>query len=501
MKRYLSMLLFVIFGAVLMQGFQCASPEYTTAKLALKNKEFPKAEEYFEKELKKNPQNAEAWMFLAETRMYLKKYVEASEAADNAIKYSPKNLKIQMQAMQLKSKLWRDTYMTLIGKLNKYLKTENDSTWKEALHLANAGMKIAPAMFDFVRFRGLLYQAVGDTAAYIRDYDLYYKEVLPSINFAKKHNIFIDIPREDVIKKLGKPGFSQGRPIGKTDSSIVDVIVVDGKEFYMKSVGNNGKFKVQTWRYDPPKSLAQIDKLELLDLTIDPLVELIQYYYNHKNYEKALEVLNSLLVLKPNDEQINNFMITLYDEMGRKDEATKRLQQLIKSDPKNKSFRLNYGNLLMQMERYDDAIKQYEEALKIDPNYYDALRNLASAYKNKAVIIQKRQFEEAKGDKTKMNQAEYLPFIKKSGEYFEKCRKSKKYANDINVMFDLVDIYYVTKDEKKLKYIVAELEAIEPIVPDELKETYYIGMVKVFDQRLPNEEKSQKYMEKVNNLK
>ncbi len=501
MKRYLSMLFFVIFGAILMQGFQCASPEYTTAKLALKNKEFPKAEEYFEKELKKNPQNAEAWMFLAETRMYLKKFVEANEAADNAIKNSQKNLKIQMQAMQLKSKLWRDIYMSLIGKLNKFLKTNNDTTWREAIHLADVGTKIAPGIFDFLRFRGLLYQTVGDTAAYIRDYQDYYNEILPSINFAKKHNIFLDMPREDVIKKFGKPGFTHGRRVGKTDSSIIDVIVVEGKEFYLKSLGSNGQYKVQTWRYDPPADMPQPDKLELLDLNIDPLVELIQYYYNHKNYDKSLEVLNSLLVLKPNDEQINNFMITLYDEMGKKDEATKRLQQLIKSDPKNKSFRLSYGNLLMQMERYDDAIKQYEEALKIDPNYYDALRNLASAYKNKAVVIQKRQFEEAKGDKNKMNQAEYLPFIKKSGEYFEKCRKSQKYANDINVMFDLVDIYYVTKDEQKLKYIVAELEAIEPIIPDELKETYYIGMVKVFDQRLPNEEKSKKYMDKANNLK
>jgi len=487
-----------------MQGFQCASPEFTTAKLALKNKEYTKAEEYFEKEVKKNPQNAEAWMYLAETRLYLMKYIESNEAAKKAIENADKNLMIMSQAQNLRSKLWRDVYSTLIINLNKYAKTKNDTIGQLAIQNADLGLKLAPYIFDFYNLRGYIYQLMDDKTSSIADYQKYYNEILPSINFAKEHNLFIDIPLDKVIQNLGKPTLIPGAKQQNGDSLLFAVFNVDNKDLYVKavaSVADVNNFIVKTWRYNPPAEMLEADKLLVFDLSSDPIVELIQYYYNLKEYPKALQYLTGLLVLKPNDEQINNFMVTLYTDMGKKDEATKRLEKLIQSDPNNKSFRLSYGNLLMQMIRYDDAIVQYNKALQIDPKYYDALRNLASAYKNKAYVIQKRQIDEAQGDATKMKPDEYLPFLKLSGENFEKCRKTPKYANDINVLFDLVDIYFVTKNQDKLKSIVAELEAIETLVPKEQLEDYYLGMVKIFDQRLPNETKLEKYQKKAQSLK
>lgn len=495
------MVLSVLIGAFLMQGFQCASPEFTTAKLALKNKEYTKAEGYFEKEVKKNPQNAEAWMYLAETRLYLRKYIASNEAAKKAMQYAGKNLKIKLQAENLRSKLWRDVYSTLIVNLNKYAKTKNDTIGQLAIHNADVGLKLAPYIYDFYNLRGYVYQLMDDKTNSIADYQKYYNEILPSINFAKEHNLFINIPLKKVIKNLGKPTLMSGTKQQNGDSLVFAVFNVDKKDLYLKAVADGNIFKVKTWRYDPPAEMSEADKLLVFDLSSDPIVELIQYYYNKKEYPKALQYLTGLLVLKPNDEQINNFMVTLYTDMGKKDEATKRLEKLIKSDPNNKSFRLSYGNLLMQMKRYDDAIVQYKKALQIDPRYYDALRNLASAYKNKAYVIQKRQIDEAKGDATKMKPDEYLPYLKLSGENFEKCRKTPKYANDINVLFDLVDIYFVTKNQDKLKRIVAELEAIETLVPKEQLENYYLGMVKIFDQRLPNETKFEKYQKKAQSLK
>jgi tetratricopeptide (TPR) repeat protein len=499
-KKYALMLLSLFIGAFLMQGFQCASPEYTTAKLALKNKEYTKAEEYFEKELKKNQQNAEAWMFMAETKLYLRKLVESNEAADNAIKYAGKDLKIQMQAVNLKSKLWRDTYSAVINNMNRYFKTKNDTALDIALKYSDIGIQIAPYIYEFLNLKGYLYQLKNDMTNAINTYEEYYKAILTNIEFAKKKNIYMDIPRNAVLISLGEPIASRGGREPRGDSSIVDIFKVDGKELFLKSVQTDVPFKTKTWRYNPPVNMTDIDKMILFDLATDPMVELIQHYYDNKQYEKAMEVLNSLLVLKPDNEQINNFMITLYDAMGKKDEATKRMEQLIKSDPNNKSFRLSYGNLLMQLNRYDDAVIQYEKALELDPKYYDALRNLASAYKNKAYVIQKRQLEEAKGDKSKMNPDEYLPFIQKSGENFEKCRKTPKYANDVNILFDLVDIYFVTKQTDKMKQAVKELEAMEAVVGKDDKENYYLNMFKIFQQRLPDEKKSEVYEKKIENL-
>lgn len=501
MKKYVLMLFSLIIGAFLMQGFQCASPEYTTAKLAHKNREFKKAEEYFDKELKKNPQNGEAWMYMAETKLFLKKYMDANEAANNALKFAGKNAKIQMQAINLKSKLWRDVYSEVIVAMNKYFKTKDVVHLDKAIKLTEDGSSIAPDIFEFVNLRGYMYQLKKSKEKSIESYKNYYEMILPNIEFAKKKNLYINVPRDNAIKILGKPlGSRGGGKEGKSDSSITDIFNVDGKELFVKSLGNNGDFKIKTWNYNPPPTLSNADKMVLFDLATDPMVELIQHYYDKKQYKKAMGVLNSLLVLKPNDEQINNFMITLYDAMGKKDEATKRMEQLIKSAPKNKSFRFSYGNLLMQLKRYDDAITQYEKALNIDPKYYDALRNLASAYKNKAYVIQKKQIDDAKGDKSKMNPDEYLPYIKKSGESFVKCRKTPKYANDVNILFDLVDIYFVTQQKDLLKSTVSELEAMEAVVPADNKESYYLNMFKIFQQRLPDEKKSELYEKKIKAL-
>jgi tetratricopeptide (TPR) repeat protein len=252
--------------------------------------------------------------------------------------------------------------------------------------------------------------------------------------------------------------------------------------------------------------------------------------------------LNEVLVLEPTNEAANNFVVTIYDAMGKKDEASKRFEELIKKDPNSASFRLGYGNLLMQMDKYDEAIVEYSKALELDPIYneiahydnvlknyynsdgsikqnrftlfpqllklnsssYDAMRNIASAYKNKAVLIQKKQKEAVDADATKkttMKPDEYMPFINKSGEYFEKCRISSKYINDIDVLSDLLDIYYVSTQTDKMKQIVAELESIEAIVPKENLERYYYQMVKIFQQRVPNADKSKLYEDKINQLK
>jgi hypothetical protein len=52
-KKLFYLAIFLIIGTFLMQGFQCASPELTTAKLAAQNKDWQKAKQYLEKELEK----------------------------------------------------------------------------------------------------------------------------------------------------------------------------------------------------------------------------------------------------------------------------------------------------------------------------------------------------------------------------------------------------------------------------------------------------------------
>ncbi|MFW5702302.1 MAG: hypothetical protein ACOCX7_05080, partial [Bacteroidota bacterium] len=111
-----------------------------------------------------------------------------------------------------------------------------------------------------------------------------------------------------------------------------------------------------------------------------------------------------------------------------------------------------------------------------------ALRNIASAFKNKASIIQMAQQEKKeKDDSFKMKPDEYVPYLEESAEYFRRAQKTDTFRNDIEVLAELANIYYVLDKNDELMEIANKLEALEDDIPANKKERYYLIMVKIFD--------------------
>lgn len=73
---------FLILTAVIFYFSGCSSAEQTTAKLAYTQGDYKKAEVEFEKETKQNPQNEEAWFYLAMSRAQLSKVDGVKQAMD-----------------------------------------------------------------------------------------------------------------------------------------------------------------------------------------------------------------------------------------------------------------------------------------------------------------------------------------------------------------------------------------------------------------------------------
>jgi len=69
-----------LFAAVIFYLNGCSSAEQTTAKLAYQQGDYEKAEREFEKEVKQNPQNEEAWFYLALSRAKLGKIEGTKDA-------------------------------------------------------------------------------------------------------------------------------------------------------------------------------------------------------------------------------------------------------------------------------------------------------------------------------------------------------------------------------------------------------------------------------------
>ncbi len=86
MRRYSPFIIITLVVAFLaLTGFQCGSAELTTAKLAMQQQQWDKAEQSLLKEVAKNDKNEEAWFYLGQVRWEMKKYLDANEAFTKAL--------------------------------------------------------------------------------------------------------------------------------------------------------------------------------------------------------------------------------------------------------------------------------------------------------------------------------------------------------------------------------------------------------------------------------
>jgi len=155
---------------------------------------------------------------------------------------------------------------------------------------------------------------------------------------------------------------------------------------------------------------------------------------------------------------------------------------------------MNFGD-------YDSAIEKYKKSLSIDPNYDFALRNIASAYKNKAYKIQvEEQDKLAKDPKYKINVEAFLPYLRSSAEFFERSLNTEQFRDDMDVLAELANIYLVTNEKNKLDAVVSKLEAIEDKIDDSKKSNYYLKMIKIYSD-MKNEKKLKEVQSKFENIK
>ncbi len=82
-------LLGVLSVSFMLTGFQCGSPALTSAKLYIKDQDWPNAEKALITELQKNPANAEAWYTLGDVRLKLGNYSGMVDAYNKSLAIGP----------------------------------------------------------------------------------------------------------------------------------------------------------------------------------------------------------------------------------------------------------------------------------------------------------------------------------------------------------------------------------------------------------------------------
>lgn len=467
----------------------------TTAKLAIRNKEWAKAETNLEKEIQNNPSNVEAYIMLAEVKMQNGDLMGAALTINRADPHH-KDLQLKIKAEQFKGTLWRLAYNFGVDLFNKYFSTKKTSFLDSSIKTFRAGTTVRPQVPDFYPLIAQAYETKGDIDEAVKYYELYGQVVQKELDFAKETGVYIKIPRANALQKLGKPEYSRGlRYSPGSDSIIIDKFMVGNKEVFIFSNDKEKVFEVFGWRVEPPKEWLSDEKEQPTEMNSVPFAALAQIYFNKKDYDKSIQNVQKILILEPENSDVNSFLVSVYDAQGKRDEAAKFIESLVAKDPNNKMYRAQYGDILLQLGEYDKAIAQYEQALKVDPNFDFALRNCAAAYKNKVALIQKKQIDAGKNEPQ-----EYIGDLEKSIEYFEKSRKTPRFMNDYEVLGELAQLYFVNNKIDKVKEMAAELEALDPLIKQEDKEKYLYVLLKVYDSYLKNEKKMKEIQEKINSL-
>ncbi len=494
MKRILFFAIFTLAIALLVNA--CGSRAMNTAKLAYQKGEFDKAMESLNQELALNPKNGEAWNMLIDIYMKKEDLPNAAKACMKAQENVVDPKFVKEPAAKLYG-IWLDAFNKGVNNLNEFIKTKQESNFQQALKYFNLGIEIRPEILQFHSYKAALYEVKGDKSGVESAYNDFFKQLEKFADFAKKSGIALDTKESDAKAKLGAPLEKQKLPSGK-DTIFAESYNFDGKEVsvFYQDIKKTGTNIVIGWKPEIPKTWDPREKFQFLDLEINPLGNLAQAAYEKKDYDNALKYLKMFQIFDPSNSDNTAAIFKIYQDAGRLDEAKAALEELIKKDPKNASAWTQYGDIYSVakfpdntpnaeiLKSYDKAIEKYEKALQADPNYGYALRNIASVYKNKAVLLQKEQISMIESNpKYKEDLEAYFPFLRKSAEYFEKASKTNEFRDDFQVYGELANIYSVLDESAKLKSAMSNLESFREGLRNESRqkrEQYLLILLKLY---------------------
>jgi tetratricopeptide (TPR) repeat protein len=424
-----------------------------------------------------------------------KKAAEFAVKADNVIK----DPKLIQRPKMLLNKIWVEAYNAGVDNFNRYFQTKQAKFLDSAINNFEVGKSIRPEMLDFYNFLGQVYENKGDSISAMEEYQLYLDKAKGDLEIFSNKGLFISMPRADVVAKLGKPVSSTGLLSNQQDSLLTDIYSVDSKDLYVfyKDNKKDKNFMLEGIRFNPPATWLPGEQSQWSTFNTGPIGALAQNFYFKNKYQDALKYLKLLGTLEPMNTNVNSFMVQIYQDLGKLEDAYSYINQLITKEPKNKYYLTQLGDLYQTDKKFPDAISTYKRALEVDPYFESAVRNIASAFKNKASLKQVEIKTKIDADKNyKPNPEDYFPDLRESAKYFEQVSKTDKYRNDYKVFSELANIYYVLDDKAKLNNAIEKLESLEATITAAEKEYYYLDMMKIFSN-LKNQEKTEYYRNKL----
>lgn len=480
MKRSLFLLLGATFYLTL-SGFQCASTQLTTAKVALQSKDYKKAESSLKEEVAVRPENGEAWYLLGvEVYAPQRRYADMGEAVTRALNATQppltdaqlKNLYIYMLQP------WLDAF-------NAASTANNEKRYTQALAHIDTAILIRPEFAQNYSQKGAILISSGATDKAMEAYRDYVRVAGTDIQKGINKGLAIGMNLKEVKAKIGEP---TGKSVANAAGEYA-LIYPDNLYVYM-GLSKSSEDVVKGWTFFGPEKLPADFKAFSRPLSGYPYYRLGVEAYgqgskNAAKYEEALEMLRVVEQFDPTQPDVESLIAQIYIDAGREAEARAMLDKRMKEDPKNPKVYINYSLLLYNAKDYNGATGMLQKVLDLglepgNSSYQTALFNLGVYYKNWGKELQDSIKVASSGRPTAAQEELYAAKLRESLKYFERLRSVQSNKNDYALLAELGNLYYVLAQDDKLLQLVKDFEAIRNTEDMESDGQYWRELSKLY---------------------
>jgi len=420
------------------QGFQCASPEFTGAKVYIQQRNFAEALPLLENEVKNNPQNEEAWYLLGAIRADMDNYTGMNEAFDQALKISNvhaaeirgirfnkwgQHVNAGVNLLERASADSAHFYDESISEFQKSINAWSDTaiTYRYLAYAYNNKGDMENALKIFLKAwemgdeaesakrAGLIYIRRGDELKSTFENDN--KEKIASVNNLQR--VRRNTLKNDVQSILGKPDKVTPGPRGS---------------------------RREDWTYAKYnlKLTIESDKVTVKEVKppYNPAIDSTSYRNAVAQYANAIEILEEARKKDPADGDVIALLMQGYIGADKINEAISTFQIQVQRDPTNKQNHYVLGVLYRSAGKFEDAIASFQEALKVDSEFTDATYDIGATYYNWGVDV--IRMAEERGDN---ESKEYVEKFEKALPFMEKVSLSADRANSPEIWETLGTIY------------------------------------------------------------
>lgn len=437
MKHYATKLvLATTVASFLFFGYQCGSPEFTGAKVHMQQKNFKEALRLLELEVKKNPQNEEAWFFLGGLRADAGDLSGMNQAFREALKISPKHT-TEIRAMQ-----YNQWGQNLNAGVNFLERANSDSVqyYDKAIAAFNRSIDAWPDTALTYRYLGYVYNNKGD---FDKALEVFTKawEMGKDIESVKRTGAIYLVKGDEQKNKFE----ADNAGALKTLKNIEEAKRASSKDRVKDLLGPADEVKKgpknttkEDWIYKAYQATFNIDGDRVIDRKFAQpgykvSIDSASWHAGQKFYFKAVEALEIARNADPKDNETLQRLLKAYVEANKIEPAVREFEKAVTAEPANKMNHFILGVLYRTIGKFDEAIAAFRQANTIDPNDCEVLFDIAATYYNWGVDM--IRVAEEKSDTSTAYKAKFqaaLPYMERVAE----CKK-----DDISVLETMGTIY------------------------------------------------------------